>query len=45
MSFTHAGQLRLIEYEEVELEITGATLIKRRWFFGLSCQNSTHSGL
>jgi len=30
MSFTHTGQFRLIDYEEVELEIAGARLVKRR---------------
>ena len=29
MSFTHAGQFRLIDYEEVELEIAGARLVRR----------------
>ena len=29
MSFTHTGQFRLIDYEEVELEIAGARLVKR----------------
>jgi hypothetical protein len=29
MSFTHSGQFRLIDYEEIELEIAGAKLIRR----------------
>jgi len=29
MSFTHTGQFRLVDYEEVELEIAGARLVKR----------------
>ena len=30
MSFTHTGQFRLVDYEEVEMEITGAKLVRRR---------------
>ena len=30
MSFTHTGQCQLIDYEEVELEIAGARLVRRR---------------
>jgi hypothetical protein len=30
MSFTHTGQFQLIDYEEVELEIAGVTLVRRR---------------
>jgi hypothetical protein len=30
MSFTHTGQFRLIDYQEVELEIAGARLVRRR---------------
>ena len=29
MSFTHTGQFRLLDYEEVELEVLSARLIKR----------------
>ena len=29
MSFTHTGQFRLIDYEEVELEIANARLVRR----------------
>ena len=29
MSFTHTGQFRLIDYEEVELEIANAKLVRR----------------
>ena len=29
MSFTHAGQFQLIDYEEVELEIAAARLVKK----------------
>ena len=29
MSFTHTGQFRLMDYDEVELEIAGARLVKR----------------
>ena len=30
MSFTHTGQCQLIDYEEVELEISGARLVRRQ---------------
>jgi hypothetical protein len=30
MSFTYSGQFQLIDYEEVELEIAGARLVRRR---------------
>ena len=29
MSFTHTGQFRLIDYDEVELEIAAARLVRR----------------
>jgi len=29
MSFTHTGQFRLVDYDEVELENAGARLVKR----------------
>ena len=29
MSFTHTGEFHLIDYEEVEMEIAGARLVKR----------------
>ena len=29
LSFTHTGRFRLIDYEEVELEIAGAKLVRR----------------
>jgi len=29
MSFTHTGQFRLIDYDEVELEIAAVRLVKR----------------
>jgi len=29
MSFTHTGQFRLMDYDEVELEIAAARLVKR----------------
>ena len=30
MSFTHAGQFQLTDYEEVELEIAATRLVRRR---------------
>jgi len=30
MSFTYSDQFQLIDYEEVELEIAGARLVRRR---------------